>query len=1489
MKRRIPASILIPVLLTLVLTSCAGAAEVKLNAGDGAVDDQFGTSVSISGDYAIVGACYDDDRGSSSGSAYIFKRDGTSWDERTKITASDGATGDWFGYSVSMSGDYAIVGAYRDDDSGSYSGSAYIFKRDGTSWSEQAKIIASDGAAVDLFGYSVSMSGDYAIVGAYGDDDRGSASGSAYIFKRDEASWDEQVKITASDGAAYDYFGRSASISGDYAIVGACYDGDSGSYSGSAYIFKRDRTSWSEQAKITAIDGAEGDRFGHHVSISGDSAIVGAYGDDDCGSNSGSAYIFKRDGASWDEQAKMTASDGAVDDYFSQSSVSISGDYAIVGAYGDDDCGSNSGSAYVYDILTRPPPDPTNLANTVGNYWVNYTWQAGTGNVTDSYNVNMNGIWTNGTTATFLNTSVDADGWANITLWAWNTSGTGTLSAGCVSDEVQAPSEPSPQTFNCTCGDICVNTSGWWRDGGVLNTSGTPIQAAVNAAAAGETICVRAGSYTENVGVNKRVTLAGEGVDVVTVTAASTSDHVFKVTADYVNISGFNVTGTTSSNAGIYLGSGVDHCIISDNIASGNYYGICLWSSSNYNTLLNNTANSNSIGIRLYSSSNNMLTNNTGSYNHYGIHLYSSSNNTLLNNNASDNYKGIHLWSSSKYNTLANNTANSNNVGIYLSSSGNYNTLASNTANSNTDFGIHLQSSSYNALANNTANSNTHGIYLSSSSYNTLTDNTANSNTHGIYLPSSGNNTLLNNTANSNRHGIDLWSSSNNTLLNNTANSNNYGIYLSSSGNYNTLTNNTANSNNIGIYLSSSSNNMLTSNTANSNTHGIFILSSSDSQIYNNYFNNTNNAYDDGYNAWNITPTAGINIIGGSWIGGNYWSDYVGADTTGDGLGDTLTPHDSSDNIQNGGDYHPLVQAAAIYTPPDPTTLANTAGNFWVNHTWSAGSGNVTDSYNVRVNGVWHNTTTDTFRNDTYTAHAWQNITAYAWNRSTGTPSAGSVSQNTQIPNNPTTVTNTSDWSVDGGENVYVDYNAVDADSDTPTFSCNHTDLFTDFSTATGQGNWTTTYTDSGVYYVDFGVSDGWGSTSNYTMTIVVGGTAPPVIHSVVLDPIVSEPNGSISVTVTTTGDSGIASVTADGISLADAGDDTWTGTITAASTPGVYNATVVATDNSTNPSNVTDDSAAYTVKKLVPPATLFIEDFTARQWERVTVPIAVFDAVNLSVCEINLTYDPTVVRMTDVIRGDLRYSFKFNVNNGSGWMRANALDVEGLSGNVTFAYLTLTAVGNKGDVSEMEFEDSRLLDTSFKEIAHITRNGTFSIANVFATPDTILYDNDRPRTPGTNVTLLSAQVIDTDGNITAVTIDLSSIGGLPAQPMEHVSGDIWEVTTNATEVAMDAPNFTHQLTINATDDEGSITNSVSIELTVLKRGDVNGDGLVNKVDADYLSNYVAGLEPEASNPPGVLIGDVIGEAGCPMGDGVVDMMDALYIAKYTSGMVEEP
>jgi hypothetical protein len=330
--------------------------------------------VAISGDTLVVGAPYDDDKGSNSGSAYIFTRNvagspTASWTQRAKLLASDGAADDWFGWSVAIDGDTVVVGAYGDDDKGSNSGSVYIFTHTvagspTASWTQRAKLLASDGAADDWFGYSVALDGDTVVVGAYGDDDKGSNNGSVYIFTHTvagspTASWTQRAKLLASDGAVDDYFGWSVAIDGDTVVVGAFRDDDKGSNSGSAYIFTRSiagspTASWTQRAKLLATDGAADDWFGYSVALDGDTVVVGARQDDDKGSNSGSAYIFTRSiagspTASWTQRTKLLASDVAADDLFGWS-VAIDGDTVVVGANYDDDKGSNSGSAYVYAL-----------------------------------------------------------------------------------------------------------------------------------------------------------------------------------------------------------------------------------------------------------------------------------------------------------------------------------------------------------------------------------------------------------------------------------------------------------------------------------------------------------------------------------------------------------------------------------------------------------------------------------------------------------------------------------------------------------------------------------------------------------------------------------------------------------------------------------------------------------------------------------------------------------------------------------------------------------------------------------------------------------------------------------------------------------------------------------------------------------------------------------------------------------------------------------
>jgi len=324
----------------------------KLLPNDGAAGDIFGWSVAISGVTAIVGAYWDDDNGSNSGSAYLF--DPTTGRQIAKLLANDGAGSDLFGYSVAISGPTAIVGARRDDDNGNDSGSAYIF--DTTTGRQIAKLLPNDGAADDVFGNSVAISGATVVVGAPGHDDNGFDSGSAYLFN---ATTGRQIaKLLADDGAEGDHFGTSVAISGATAIVGAVTDNDNHTGSGSAYLF--DTTTGRQIAKLLLNDGAADDLFGYSVAISGDTAIVGAYLDDDDGSTSGSASIFQRDFGgpnNWGQVVKLTASDAAAIDWFGFS-VAISGapgkGIAIVGALADDDNGINSGSAYLFDASSCP-------------------------------------------------------------------------------------------------------------------------------------------------------------------------------------------------------------------------------------------------------------------------------------------------------------------------------------------------------------------------------------------------------------------------------------------------------------------------------------------------------------------------------------------------------------------------------------------------------------------------------------------------------------------------------------------------------------------------------------------------------------------------------------------------------------------------------------------------------------------------------------------------------------------------------------------------------------------------------------------------------------------------------------------------------------------------------------------------------------------------------------------------------------------------------
>ena len=324
-----------------------------VGASDGSANDDFGYTVSISGNYAILAAPLATvGANTNQGMVYMYFFNGNNWVQQQKLTASDGASGDYFGASTSISGNYAIVGAVSDDiGSNTDQGSAYIFFYNGTSWVQQQKLMAADGAANDYFGFSVSIQGNYVVVGAERDAVGANPfQGSAYAFFYNGSNWIQQQKLTAADGAANDAFGSSVSISGNYIVIGAI-DDDIGANinQGSAYIFFYDGSSWAQQQKLTANDGKQNDDFGLSVSVSGSYIIIGAELAKIGSNGQGAAYVYYYDnGSSWVQQQKLAAADGHDNDRFGHW-VSISGNYAIVGA-NQDSVGtvSDQGAAYIF-------------------------------------------------------------------------------------------------------------------------------------------------------------------------------------------------------------------------------------------------------------------------------------------------------------------------------------------------------------------------------------------------------------------------------------------------------------------------------------------------------------------------------------------------------------------------------------------------------------------------------------------------------------------------------------------------------------------------------------------------------------------------------------------------------------------------------------------------------------------------------------------------------------------------------------------------------------------------------------------------------------------------------------------------------------------------------------------------------------------------------------------------------------------------------------
>jgi hypothetical protein len=339
--------------LLLALPGGAHALEQRLVASDGADGDGFGRSVAIEGDTAVVGAPTGPDY---RGAVYVFTRSGDSWTQSAKLTASDRESGGRIGSSLAIDGDTIVAGA---PDIGP--GAAYTFERTGAGWTQSAKLTASDGAGADQLGYSVAIDGDTIVAGA---DPTGVAPdppGSVYTFARTgPAERTETAKLTASDGEG---LGASVAIDGDTIVAGAPASRTAAPRRpGSAYTFERTGAGWTQSAKLTASDGTALDDLGSSVAVDGDTIVAGASGD-----GAGAVYTFARTGAAArTETAKLTAADGEASDSLGWS-VAVGGDAIVAGAPHAIVAGAPLGSGSVYTFARTGAAERTEIAKLVGD------------------------------------------------------------------------------------------------------------------------------------------------------------------------------------------------------------------------------------------------------------------------------------------------------------------------------------------------------------------------------------------------------------------------------------------------------------------------------------------------------------------------------------------------------------------------------------------------------------------------------------------------------------------------------------------------------------------------------------------------------------------------------------------------------------------------------------------------------------------------------------------------------------------------------------------------------------------------------------------------------------------------------------------------------------------------------------------------------------------------------------------------------------------
>lgn len=308
----------------------------------------FGWSVAIDADTLAVGSISDRDLAADSGSVYIYRFDGDAWNLEAELHASDAAAGDHFGVAVALDGDRLLVGADLDNDYGTWSGSAYAFERVGSTWIERQKLHPSTPSSYEHFGSALALDGDLAVVGAYGGPGE-LFRGTAYVFRYDGASWGQEAVLVGSQSVAGDFFAAAVAVSGDRVLCGARWADIDSLDVGEAYLFERSESTWVERQRWTEASPGPGDGFGFSVALDRDIALIGVHNRDQIGTRSGEAVLFRHQDGVWQREPRVLPLDLQAGDMFGLA-VALDGRFAVAGAPGEDDLGSDAGAAYVFDL-----------------------------------------------------------------------------------------------------------------------------------------------------------------------------------------------------------------------------------------------------------------------------------------------------------------------------------------------------------------------------------------------------------------------------------------------------------------------------------------------------------------------------------------------------------------------------------------------------------------------------------------------------------------------------------------------------------------------------------------------------------------------------------------------------------------------------------------------------------------------------------------------------------------------------------------------------------------------------------------------------------------------------------------------------------------------------------------------------------------------------------------------------------------------------------